>query len=296
MRGDDFQIFYNKDDNLSHVLKNSHPYYEFYFLVSGDITYYVSDVPYHLKPGDAMLIPPHAEHEMFISTQKATPYERYVLWLNPDFLNRLSSSKTGLLFPFENDNLYSTHFSIMPDMKIVITNLLEHILTESISNEYGADLLTNSHIIELFVHLTRIKLFQRNFYNKYIAASNTSTPIMVEILEYINQYIYEALLIDDIANHFFISRSHLSKIFKESVGISLHQFIIKKKLFLAKQDLLSGVAIQDICEKYNFGNYSSFFRAFKVEFGQSPRELKKQNNKLIWRPLYTTFIEKSSQS
>lgn len=260
-------------------MKNIHPYYEFYFLVSGDITYYVSDVAYQLKPGDAMLIPPYTEHEGFISTQKSIPYERYVLWLNPDFLNRLSSAKTGLVFPFENDNPYSTHFSMMPDMKIVITSLLEHILSESLSNEYGADLLTNSHIIELFVHLSRIKLFQRNFYNKYIIASSTAAPIMVEILEYINQYIYETLLIDDIATHFFLSRSHLSKIFKESIGMSLHQFIIKKKLFLAKQDLLSGMTVQSICEKYSFGNYSSFFRAFKAEFGLSPRDLKKQSSK-----------------
>ncbi|MFI3249975.1 MAG: AraC family transcriptional regulator [Eubacteriales bacterium] len=276
MELEEFQIFYNKDDNLSHVLKNSHPYYELYFLISGDVTYHLKGVSYQLKPGDTVLISPHEEHEVFISAQTSNPYERYVLWLHPNYLQRLSTEEHNLSFPFENSNFSNSRLSVTPDMKIVLTSLLEHIFTESNSKEFGAGLLTNCLIVELFVHLARIKLFQRNYYDQHIALANRATPIVVEVLDYINQYICEVLLIEDIANHFFISRSHLCKVFKDSIGISLHKFIIKKKLFLAKQDLLSGVPIQDICETYHFGNYSSFYRAFKDEYGQSPRELKKQ--------------------
>ncbi len=275
MRLRDFEIYHNKDYSLEHVVKNSHPYYEFYFLISGDVTYIVEEKEYYLKSGDVILISPHQEHEAFINVKKKQPYERYVLWLNPEYLKRLSSKKTNLLLPFEKIFFYSSHLTLMPDMKIIISNLLEHIFIESVSNEYGADLLTNSHIIELLVHIAKIKLFQRIFYDKYIVENKKNAPIIMDILFYINENIYENILIEDISSQFFISRSHLSKIFQEDIGISIHQFIIKKKLFLAKQDLLNGQPVNDVCTKYNFGNYSSFFRAFKLEFGQSPRDFKR---------------------
>lgn len=278
LRYRNFEIHYNKDHALKHIVKNSHEYYEFYFLISGDVTYYVDSIQYHLHSGDVVLIAPGQIHEAFINVGSQA-YERYVLWLNPVYLSKLSSDITDLLLPFEKTYISSARISLTPDKKLGIHNLLERILISSTSQEYGSDLLTNSYIIELLVHIAKIKLFQRDYYlERALINDQKNSSLVSDILSYIDEHIYEDIPIEHLASLFFVSRSHISKVFNEEIGISLHQFIIKKKLFLARQDLLSNVSINQICSKYNFGNYSSFFRAFKQEFGQSPREFKKSSS------------------
>ncbi len=279
MRFQDFEIYYNKDTVLTHIVENKHDYYEFYFLISGSVTYDIDDVSYQLKSGDVILLAPNQVHKALINTQDGSPYERFVLWLSPSYLERLSSQKTDLLLPFQNTYITKSHLSLAPDMKLIIHTLLNHLYTCSLSQEYGADLMINSYIIELLVHIARIKLFQKDFYfEKHFVSNDKNSKLLIDILSYIDEHIYEELRIEEITLKFFISRSHLAKLFTKEIGLPIHQFIIKKKLFLARQDLLSGMSVNDICSKYNFGNYSSFFRAFKLEFGQSPSKLKRQNN------------------
>ena len=52
----DFEIHYNRDLSLNHIVRNKHSYYEFYFLISGDVTYYIEDREFDLKPGVIILI------------------------------------------------------------------------------------------------------------------------------------------------------------------------------------------------------------------------------------------------
>lgn len=231
MRFQDFEIYHNKDYSLEHIVENTHSYYEFYFLISGDTLYIVDGNEYHLKSGDVILIAPEQVHEAFINTKNPDAYERYVLWMDPKFLERLSTAKTNLLLPFQNTAISGSLLSLTPDMKIVVNNLLELIFTYSVSQEFGADLMVNSYIIELLVNVARIKLFQKNYYEKYFPQNEKISFIISDIFNYINEHIYENILVEDVASRFFISRPHLSKIFKKEVGFSLHQFIVKKSYF-----------------------------------------------------------------
>lgn len=276
MRFKDFEIHYNKDYTLKHIMRNQHDYYEFYFLVSGDVSYEVAGITYALNPGDILLIAPGLEHEAFIHASRTKPYERYVMWLSPDYLSRLSSARTDLLLPFQRSYLSGSRLPLAPDSSLKLSGLLDHILTSSRSQEYGADLMTNSYIIELLVQIARLKLFLQDYdFEKSFAPNQKNARLISDLLSYINGHITETLAVEQLASEFFISRSYLSKIFCEELGLPLHQFIMKKKLFLARQDLLHGLSVTDTCAKYHFGNYSSFFRAFKLEFGQSPRALLK---------------------
>ncbi|GKG99855.1 MULTISPECIES: AraC family transcriptional regulator [Hungatella] len=276
MRFRDFEIHYNRDYSLNHIVRNKHSYYEFYFLISGDVTYYIEDREFDLKPGAIILIAPEQYHQATINTRTGQAYERYVLWLDPEYLKRLSTDKSDLLLPFQKTYITSAHIQLTRDMQILINNLLEMILTSSVSKEYGADLLTNSYIIELLVHIARMKLFQQDTYlDQRLNDNPENSPIITNTLNYINSHIYEDIRIQDITDYLYISRSYLSRVFNEEMGLSVHQFIAKKKLFLARQDLLGGTPVKEICQKYSFGNYSSFYRAFRTEFGQSPRAVRK---------------------
>ncbi|QTQ16024.1 helix-turn-helix domain-containing protein [Treponema parvum] len=270
MKSKTYEIYYNSDFSLGRIGKHTHSHYEFYFLISGSVMYTVDEKTYPLRPGDILLVKPEQAHAAFI-TENQKNYERYILWLNADYLKQLSSIDTDLLLPFRKINFSGSYLRLPHDMRLVFANLLQMILIQFNSHEYGADLLAGSYITELLIHIARIKLYWQPVYFERDIDNN---PIVLRTLNYIAEHIRDDIGISDITNELCISRSRLSKIFSDCMGTSVHQYIIKKKLYLAKQELISGrVSVKTLCANYNFGDYSSFYRAFKTEFGMSPRKL-----------------------
>lgn len=267
MKNKNFDIHYNRDIKLSSIDNHRHTYYEFYFLISGNVTYSIEDSRYTLHPGDCLLISPGQFHHAEIDTHSKS-YERYVLWLMPEYIESLSSSITNLLLPFQKIKFSSSHLRPPLEIQPIITNLLQKILIQSNSQEYGADLLINAYITEILIHITKVKLYQQPVYLEKDIGGN---DILFHILNYITEHIHDNISIEAIAEELYISKSHLSRVFSRYMGISIHQYIIKKKLYFAKQDLLSGTPIEQTCSFYSFGDYTSFFRAFKKEFGIAPK-------------------------
>ena len=68
------------------------------------------------------------------------------------------------------------------------------------------------------------------------------------------------------------------------MGISLHQYILKKRLHASRQAILSGEPISHIFPQYGFKDYTSFFRAFKKEYGISPKEYREQHRLIRTEP------------
>ena len=61
------------------------------------------------------------------------------------------------------------------------------------------------------------------------------------------------------------------------MGIPLHQYILKKRLQASKNAILSDQPISRVFQQYGFRDYTSFFRAFKKEYGVSPKEFREQH-------------------
>ena len=104
--------------------------------------------------------------------------------------------------------------------------------------------------------------------------------LYLNICDYINRHLEEDLSLDSLAAFFFVSKFHISHIFKDNMGISLHQYILKKRLHASKNAILSGQPIGQVYHQYGFKDYTSFFRAFKKEYGASPKEYRSQHRPL----------------
>ena len=66
-----------------------HDFFEIYCALDGNITFTV-DGKIELEKEDIVLLPPMTEHQEMISEREA---DRVILWLNPWYLNRISSRK-----------------------------------------------------------------------------------------------------------------------------------------------------------------------------------------------------------
>ena len=98
-----------------------------------------------------------------------------------------------------------------------------------------------------------------------------------QVIAYINDHLSEDLSLDRLANHFYVSKYYLSHRFKEYTGLTLYQFIIKKRLVVARNMLREGTPVTTVCLQCGFNDYSNFLKQFKREFGRSPKEFMRQD-------------------
>ena len=94
------------------------------------------------------------------------------------------------------------------------------------------------------------------------------------LCSFIEEHIEEDLSLERLSLEFFVSKYHIAHVFKENLGLSIHQYITKKRLLLCRESIISGMGITESYQTFGFGDYSSFYRAFKKEYGISPKDFK----------------------
>ncbi len=97
------------------------------------------------------------------------------------------------------------------------------------------------------------------------------------LLKHINLHINENLSLDELAQRFNLSKFYLTRRFKELTGLSLHQFIVKKRLTRARYLISVGTDPYCAAVDAGFNNYSHFSRTFKAYFGQNPSTIPQAN-------------------
>jgi len=266
MKKNDYELFYYKDMMLKNVSLHHHDFYEVYFFVKGEVDYKIEGRDYDLKPGDVLLLNYKELHQALIENPNQL-YERYVLWLNKDFLASLSSEKTDLRRCFEDKEKKNLIRTTIENQQL-IRGLLDKLLYLEGSDEIGNDILHKVYIIELMVALNRIS-FDKESRIQHTVKKN---QLIDSVIHYISENLEENITMDKLSDEFFISKYHLSREFKKHTGITLYRFIVKKRLIRSKELILEDLPITTVYERSGFGDYSNFFRAFKSEYGITPKK------------------------
>lgn len=119
-----------------------------------------------------------------------------------------------------------------------------------------------------------------DLYNDEINSRNSSIDheFIAKISQYILDNIDSSICLNSVAEAFYISPSHLSKIFKKSTGINFSDFIIGKKFERAAQLLLDekNMEINELAEKVGYQNISYFTKLFKERYGVTPLQYRKK--------------------
>lgn len=96
-----------------------------------------------------------------------------------------------------------------------------------------------------------------------------------KVLEFVNEDVESAMSVEEISVKFDVSTSHLSRIFREHVGITLVEYINVRKVEEAQYYLrFSDEKISDISDHFHFCNQSYFTRVFKKHTGETPRRFR----------------------
>ncbi len=264
---DNFKIFHIKDKKNITFEYHHHDFNKIIIFIKGDVTYFIEGKSYKLKPWDILFINNNEIHKPQVNPNEY--YERIVIWIQPNFMDKYSSLNSNLLKCFEvaienKYNLLRLNQASINNIKSFVNQIKE---TE-VGNEFGNDILKNALFLQLMVLINR--LFLNSDKNNNMEDIKYDKSIE-NILNYINDNIDKDLSIDNIATTFFTSKYYLMRKFKTQTGSSIHSYIIKKRLILARSLISKGYSMSEASTKCGFNDYSSFVRAFKKVYGVSPR-------------------------
>ena len=251
MNSNTFEAFYYKEPRGTDVEVHHHDFYEVYNLLAGEVSYWVDGKIYHLRQGDILLINPMELHRPLV--QQDSKYERFVLWINKNYLDALSQNG-ALTKCFKGS---SNHFR-----GASITPLFSNLVTEIHSSKYGADIYAQGIFLQLMVELNRL--------SPVGAPTTELSPLTVDVIDHIGKFFSQELSLDSLANHFHISKYHLSHEFKRDTGTSIYHYITLKRLAAARQMLIEGTPPGEVYTACGFRDYTVFYKAFKAEYGTSP--------------------------
>lgn len=103
------------------------------------------------------------------------------------------------------------------------------------------------------------------------------TKLALDVANYVQHHLSEAISAERIANALYISRPHLSRKFKEDTGESLTDFVLKEKTEEAKRLIrYSDKPMTAIGAYLGFSSPSHFSRVFRRYAGVSPREYRER--------------------
>lgn len=230
-----------------------HTYCEMILFISGDVRYNIDGNIYTPRKNELMFIPKDTYH--FLMPNEDTVYENYVL-----------SFSSTVYTAEEYNKIFSSPLVVRAD---------DTVLDFFLRLDTYAKLYSPSDFKKSATHLIHELLTYCLYFNKEGSADVSNHPIVNEIIEYIEKNIKEPLNADTVSRALNLSKSHVQNLFSEKMNIGLKQYIQRKKIFAAKNEIEKGKKPVDVSDEYGFQDYSVFYRAYKKVFSVSPNAKEK---------------------
>ena len=259
---EDFRLFHLRGAMEESVDWHYHTFHKIIEFLGGESGYGVEGKQYLLQPGDLVLVPQGCIHRP--EAEPNAPYERRILYLSPEFLRRAGGS-CDLAACFDRAR-EEFRFVVHPADGTGGAQLaaLEHAERE---DAFGRELLAQSLLFQFLIGLNRAMADDLLQYAKPAAYDRK----IESILRYLSEHLTEPVSIDDLAARFFVSKYHMMRQFRAQTGYTIHGYLTGKRLMFARAMIAAGTPVLQASEESGFGDYSAFLRAYRKQFGQSPR-------------------------
>lgn len=280
------QIFYGAAGGfiLEHLVRDSeysmsnrhfHATYEFYFLLEGERYYFIDSETYTVRAGDVVIIGPERIHK---TSQAGSPrHERVLMQIDPvavgSFLRAAGLGGMEELFG------PGCHILTMPEaLRQQVAARLDRIKGELERREEKYAAAANLEVAGLLLDLRRA----------CVSDPVPAAPVqdlkhqkVREAAQYLSGHPETGESLEELAGRFYISRSYLSRIFREVTGFSVTEFRNICRIKRARQLLEhSRLSVTEIAAGLGFESVTYFERVFRKYTGLSPLGYRKKGGDL----------------
>ncbi len=263
------QTFYRINKHLlktndKHTFRSSHNYL-ILLLKQGNCYICLDGLEHLCLSPDILLFKPGQNHVLYTSSC----FECSIL--------SVSIPIESLIFFSDNTCNFYQKFQFSPYNTTIIhaeiesSLLITHLITKlaSLKEEelqFGIELYEKSLFTTFLILFLRACIQSDPIHQ----AHQKKTLIIDNVFQYISHHLTEDLSLKTLEKEFFVSGEHISREFKKSTGITLHSYITRARIDLAKKYILYGTPISEVYHLCGFGSYNHFFKVFKKECHTTP--------------------------
>ncbi len=253
-------IYSNKVDGLT---AHTHDCYEIIYVKKGKLKVDISGESYVANAPCIIFISRLESHSLTVLSEE---YERTYVCISPMVASEYIRSYTLLSVLSSRHPLFH-HVLSVKKVQSKIEEIFSNILVEfdkpkEYSNEFQSSLL-----LQLLI------LIKRTAPEMFMSENERSAGAIFKIQCKLEEECANKISLEDLAQEYHMSSSHLSHLFKRVTGYSIMQYLLYCRLALARRLLRdTDKSISQIAECTGFTDQSNFSRYFKRENGCTPME------------------------
>lgn len=249
-----------------------HDYFEIYIHLHGGQYMGVDNQLYTLKPNQLFIFPPFFMHGLSC-TGEMQGYERAYLNLSPEVLNHLGCGQLDLpQFLRSHVSRGRNAYQIGDEDATRFVSLVKELHQSMLVSADPVDRFRDYALI-----MSAMSLVCRILGAIAPEESDSmSNSIILDVLTYINNHFTDPLNVADLAKMFNVSTSYLAHEFSRFTHRSVYNYILYRRVMLARQRMLGESSLSTIAYQCGFSDYSNFLRSFTKVTGIPPSEYRKQ--------------------
>ena len=266
-----YEARYCYSDQMDTPEYHCHDFYEIYLHLRGGQYFGLDNSVFLLKPNQLFILPPFSMHGLS-SANTLRQYERAYLNLSPELMKTLGCGQIDLDQFFRSYTSQGMHtFQLSAQDAAQCADWIRQL-----------EIMPNSRDpLERFGHCALLMNFLNTVcrgirQSKSITGSVISNSIIQKVLTYINSHYTQPLNMEQLAKQFGISVSYLSHEFAKFTNRSVYDYILYRRVMLARQMMQSDASLNAIAYQCGFNDYSNFLRMFTKLVGMSPSQYRKQ--------------------
>lgn len=275
-------VFINKAYEAPDNYVHTHDFIEIAYVASGSGLHIIDDMSYEVTKGDLFVINYDVAHA-FRSYPDAKDNQLMVLncIFKPEYIDSsLLGSKdfSDITYHFMFKSLFPTE-SGRADFKLIgketdaMEALYEKMYREYTLMEEGYQELIRAYIIELLVLTFRLYRKKESANNH---ADSSKKLVINKVLDYVRSHYQEDIKLDDLSSMTFLSRSYLSKVFKDHTGMTITEYGQKIRIEEACRLLKdTDKKILEVCHDVGYSDVKFFNKVFKRVMGKTPSTYRK---------------------
>lgn len=258
-------------------MEHYHDFYELYFYLGNGMKYFIENKSFYVRKYDLILIDKFTYHKT--SYKEKGTKERILFYLNESIFDMSCSPnddtiKQQLFKLFRKKKIsFNNEFS-----KYFLNRTINHILPcyYDKTNPAIGHLQAKLIILELLLEI--LKMDNNNQLIEDDSVLTSQEKRVSDVVNYINTNYNKQITLDELSKLFFINRYYLCHIFKEVTGMSITDFINRKRLAEAKKLLkYTDYNITEISGMVGFNSASRFISLFRERFDQTPKAFRENN-------------------
>lgn len=260
--------YINSEDHQFTLNLHYHNGYELFYFERADAQLLINHQIHSIRDGDLVLINPFVMHTAY----RLFPgrYERYYINIATTEMDQAfhQMGLDKLLVPLLQKSCMQLNLNTSADLDRL------RILHMNALYQKRPTLWRERFMGELVLLVTKMVQAQSANNSEQTGKPDPfSSRRIYRLLAYVDEHFRENQSLSDLEQHFFISRYHICRLFKKETGLTLSQYVNRKKISLAQQLLKDpDLTVNAVGQEVGFHSPQHFSQVFKTLTGMTPSD------------------------